>query len=118
MHEVLHVGKAAPQDFTIVTYAWVTLLSLWGGLANYVSKVRSGTSRFNLMEVFGEIIVSGFAGVMTFYICAAAHTPEIITAVAVGISGHMGARIITMFELWVSKKMGLPTKDQEPGSKN
>lgn len=113
MDGLIHTGKASPQDFTFVTYLWVCLLSFWGGLSNYIGKVKTGTSRFNLMEVFGEIIVSGFAGVMTFYICAAADTPEILTAVAVGISGHMGARIITMFELWVSRKMGLPTKDND-----
>jgi len=101
-----------------ITYLWVSILSLWGGCANYVQKLRSGTSRFNLMEIFGELIVSGFAGVLTFFVCAATHTPEVVTAVCVGISGHMGARIITTFEVFVSKKLGLPTKDQEPGSKD
>ena len=116
MHDLVNETKGV-LDFSWFTYAWVALLSFWGGVANYVSKVKTGTSRFNLMEIFGEIIVSGFAGVMTFYICAAFHTPEVLSAVAVGISGHMGARIITQFEVWVSKKMGLPTRDQEPGSK-
>jgi hypothetical protein len=58
-----------PMDFSWVTYAWVSVLSIWGGAANYVNKLKAGKSRFNLLEIVGEIVVSGFAGVMTFYIC-------------------------------------------------
>ena len=97
-----------PLDYEWVTYIWVTVLSFWGGLASYIRKVREGASRFNLMEIFGELVVSGFSGVMTFYVCEATGSPEVLTAVAVGISGHMGARIITMIENWVTNKIGLP----------
>lgn len=117
MHDFMGVEKA-PQDFGYVTYLWVVLLSLWGGITSYVSKMKSGVSRFNLMEIFGEMIVSGFAGVMTFYVCVAAHTPEVVTAVAVGISGHMGARAIYGLEMWVAKRFGLPTKDVERNPKD
>ena len=105
------IERTGVMDFEFVTYLWVALLSFWGGIANYVSKVKSGTSRFNIMEIVGEIIVSGFAGIMTFYLCAASGTPELITAFAVGLSGHMGARVITQFEIFVSHKLGLPKKD-------
>jgi hypothetical protein len=108
MHDMLNgMSKQGPLDFSWFTYAWVALLSFWGGIANYVSKVKRGDSRFNLLEIFGEMIVSGFAGVMTFYICTASHTPEVVTAVAVGISGHMGARIITQIEQWITRRFGL-----------
>lgn len=96
-----------PMDFSWVTYAWVSVLSIWGGAANYVRKVKQGESRFNLLEIVGEIVVSGFAGVMTFYICEAVGTPQVVTAVSVGIAGHMGARIIAQLERWVSRKIGL-----------
>jgi len=110
MHEILDVNKA-PQDFGYVTYLWVLLLSIWGGVANYIGKLKDGTSRFSLMEIFGEVVVSGFAGLMTYYICYAVHTPEVISAVAVGVSGHMGARIITQFEQIIARKFNLPTRD-------
>ena len=110
MHDTITTMKQGPLDFGWFTYAWVALLSFWGGCANYVAKVRKGESRFNLLEIFGEMIVSGFAGVMTFYICAASHTPEVVTAVAVGISGHMGARVITQIERWITNKFGFAHK--------
>lgn len=115
MHEIVgdtvNTMKGGPLDFSWVTYAWVGVLSVWGGIANYVAKLRRGDSRFNLLEIFGEMIVSGFAGVMTFYICAASHTPEVVTAVAVGISGHMGARVITQIEIWISDRFGFRRGD-------
>lgn len=110
MHEVFDVHKA-PEDFTFVTYLWVALLSIWGGVANYVGKLKRGDSRFNILEIFGEMLVSGFAGLMTFYVCYAVHTPEVVTAVAVGISGHMGARIITQLEGYIAKKFNLPRNE-------
>lgn len=119
MHDMLGGMKQGPLDFSWFTYAWVGILSFWGGIANYISKVRKGDSRFNLLEIFGEMIVSGFAGVMTFYVCSASGTPEVITAVAVGISGHMGARIITQIETWITNRFGLhqncdvPKKDKD-----
>lgn len=102
-----HIDKA-PHDFSYITYLWVVILSVWGGIANYVGKVKKGHSKFNILEIFGEMLVSGFAGLMTFYICYAVDTPEVVTAVAVGISGHMGARIITQLEKWVASKFNLP----------
>lgn len=111
MSNLSNAVDKAPQDFTYVTYLWVLLLSVWGGIANYVGKVKKGISRFSLMEIVGEVVVSGFAGLMTYYICYAANTPEVVSAVAVGISGHMGARIITQFEQMVARKFNLPQRD-------
>lgn len=120
----MHTGlkdaiEVAPQHIPYATYVWVLVLSIWGGIASYIQKMKSGVSRFNLMEIFGEIVIAGFAGVMTYYVCAFAHTPEVLSAVAVGISGHMGTRAISVLEIWIGKKLGLPHKDNpNPKSKD
>ena len=95
-------------DYSIFTYAWVLLLSTWGGVASFINKVRTGVVRpFNVAELVGEIAVSGFVGVLTFWLCQAAGFGELETAVCVGVSSHMGTRGLFRLEQFVSKKFGL-----------
>lgn|SRR5574343_157871 len=95
--------------FQILTYAWVIGLSTWGGLVNYISKIKSGQiARFNLTELIGDICISGFTGLLTFWLCQTANFDELLTAVFVGISGHMGARMIGKFEKLMSRKFDIP----------
>lgn len=95
--------------YALLTYAWVLTLSTWGGLVNYLSKVRAGAiARFNITELIGDMFVSGFTGLLTFWMCEAAGFNELTTAVCVGISGHMGARMIGKLENVMSRKFDIP----------
>lgn len=95
--------------YALLTYAWVLALSTWGGLVNYLSKVRAGAiARFNITELIGDMFISGFTGVLTFWMCEAAGFNELTTAVCVGISGHMGARMIGKLENVMSRKFDIP----------
>lgn len=97
MHEVLSSSFAA--------YGWVMGLSIWGGIAGYVGKIKSGNMRFSFSELVGEISISGFVGVVTYLICQSAQIDELLTAAMVAISGHMGSRAIMMMEKAVQKKV-------------
>lgn len=88
-----------PTSYTTLTYLWVFGLSAWGGLVSYSRKVKMGvTARFSLTELIGEIVTSAFAGVLTFWLCEAAGISPLLTAAFVGISGHMGSRLIFSLE--------------------
>lgn len=92
-------------DSSWVTWVWVTLLSTWGGVVSYIRKVREGVSRFNLQEMIGELVTSGFSGWMTYYLCDYFNTPDSLTAVFVGISGHMGTRAVYQLEQMLTKRI-------------
>lgn len=95
--------------YALLTYAWVLALSTWGGLVNYLSKIRAGhIARFNITELIGDMFVSGFTGLLTFWMCEAAGFNQLTTAVCVGISGHMGARMIGKLENVMSRKFDIP----------
>ncbi len=88
-----------PSSYSLLTYLWVLALSSWGGLVSFFRKVREGVAdRYNFMELIGELVTSGFAGVITFYLCEAGAISQLWTAVFVGISGHMGTRAIFHLE--------------------
>jgi hypothetical protein len=96
-----------PAAYSIVTYAWVLFLSIWGGAVSFIRRVKAGDSRpHNLVEFIGEIVTSAFAGVITFYLCEAAGISGLVTAVLVATTGHMGTRAIYQIERLVEKRLG------------
>lgn len=96
-----------PTTYGLITYAWVALLSAWGGAVSWIRKRKAGNTRpFNFMELVGELMTSAFAGVLTFWLCELSNTPPLLTAALVGISGHMGSRAIFQFEQWVEARFG------------
>jgi len=97
-----------PSNYSILTYAWVLILSVWGGITHYIKKFKTGTlQRFSISELVGDIFISGFIGVMTFYLCEYAHFDKMLTAFLVGISSHMGTRGLMMLEEITAKKFGV-----------
>lgn len=95
-----------PANYSLITYVWVLLLSIWGGVVNFIQKVRRGEShRWSITELIGEIVIAGFAGIITFYLCEASGIDKLITAAMVGISGHMGSRAIFMMEKHLRRRM-------------
>lgn len=96
-----------PTSYSLITYFWVALLSVVGGFVNFYHKVQRGlASPFSFTELIGELMTSGFAGVLTFWLCEWSQINPLLTAVFVGISGHMGARAIFQLERWAEKRFG------------
>lgn len=102
-------------DYGALTYTWVLLLSAWGGAVSFINKVRSGAVRpFNVVELVGELVVSGFVGVLTFWICESAGFNQLVSAVCIGITSHMGTRALFRLEQWVTRKLGMPDTPPAP----
>jgi len=103
-----------PTTYSLLTYLWVFGLSSWGGFVSFMRKRRDGIARpFNFAEFFGDIAASALAGVITFYLCEAADTPQLMAAALVAISGHMGGRALFLFEKWMERRYPIPTEKTE-----
>ncbi len=103
-----------PGNYPFITYLWVLALSIWGGVVNNIRKIKEGTlKRFSLAELIGDIAISGFIGVMTFYLCEYAGFDELLTAFLVGITSHMGTKGLSVLEDLAIKKLGLGMEDKE-----
>ncbi len=88
-----------PGAIGILTYAWVLGLAMLGGFANFIGKLRRGKVRaFNVTELIGDLVISAFAGIITFYLCTYAELDPLLTAALVGMCGHMGSRLIVLME--------------------
>ncbi len=96
-----------PMSYEVIAYFWVLILSFWGGIVSYIQKKKAGViKRYSLVELIGELVISGFCGVITFYLCEASMLDGTLTAAMVGISGHMGSRGIFMLERYIQKRIG------------
>lgn len=82
----------------IVTLPYILLLSLLGGLAGFIMRLNEATERQPLkvlfLKLFGELFLSGFAGLVTFLLCREWGLSDNYVAVAVAISGHLGGNAI------------------------
>ncbi|WP_201353804.1 phage holin family protein [Hydrogenimonas urashimensis] len=103
----------SPENVPFVTYLWVLALSLWGGIASNIRKVRNGTVRFSISELVGDVVISGFIGLLTYFICEYYEVATMLTAVFVGISGHMGTKAIFAMETFITKRLRLETEERE-----
>lgn len=107
--EIRQAAEAAkdPASYSLVTYAWVFVLSAWGGTVRFIRKVKAGemSPKQALKFLIGEVLTSAFAGVLTFYLAQATGVSGLWTAVLVGIAGHMGGRSLerleTMYKRWI-----------------
>jgi len=107
-----------PSSYPIITYIWVIVLAIWGGVTNNIRKLRDGSiKRFSVAELIGDIAISGFIGVITFYLCEYAELSELLTAALVGVSAHMGTKGLTLLENAAGKRLeniiGGPTSDEK-----
>lgn len=100
-----------PTTFTALTYLWVFLLAISGGVVRFIRRLGRTDKKLTPFDIciklFGELIISGFAGVLTFYLCEFYEINALLTAVLVGISGHLGGSAIDkigkIFEILTTK---------------
>jgi cytochrome bd-type quinol oxidase subunit 2 len=105
------IAKAVAENgpFTLQNL-WPTILmagvAMLGGYVNFRQKMKAGKVRgWNFAELIGEMVVSAFVGILTFWVCRGFEVNEYLTAAAVAITGHLGARAIFMVEQAVEKKV-------------
>ena len=89
----------------LVPTLWMIGVGALSGIVSFYQKVKEGKARaLNITELVGEMLVSAFVGLITFWICRNFGVNEYLTAAGVAISGHMGARAIFIMEQWIEKK--------------
>lgn len=88
-----------PSSYALVTYLWVVLVSLWGGSASYIRRVRSmDVPRYSIVEFIGEVVIAAGVGIMTFFLCEWANVDQMLSAVFIAITAHMGSRALLIAE--------------------
>lgn len=94
-----------PTNWTAATWILASGMAFGGGFINWYSKVRSGHTRvFNIAELIGEMLISGVVGLGSYMAGDGLGLPPSLCAVAAGIGGHMGTRLVFLAEELARKK--------------
>lgn len=94
----------APLSYSLREYGVILGISLLGGFARWYMAVRRGDANMlSFTALVGELAVSAFAGLITFWACESFHMSPLITAAAAGLAGHAGGSGIAWMER-VAKK--------------
>lgn len=86
------------------------LLSAWGGITQYATKVRAGEP-WSWANLGLDLIVSSFAGLLAFFVCNSLDITGYWMAFTVAVSAHEGTRAIG---IWLNlrnriiEKQGMP----------
>ena len=84
---------------TAAQYFWLICVAGIGGLANYITKLRQNKQKtFSIVELAGELLVSGFVGLITALVCIDRGFSLELTYAAAGIAGHLGTRGLYLLE--------------------
>lgn len=99
----------APGDLVeLLPWAWVAFVSLLGGIASFLQKMKTGHVRaWNFTEFVGEITAAGLTGIITANLCDAAATSPAMKYALVGIASHMGSRALFKLEALFTAKFNL-----------
>lgn len=102
-----------------IILSWVLLIgiSFWGGVASFIRKMKDGHARaFNITELLGELVVSGFTGVLTANLCDSMGWSTSWKYFLVGIASHMGSRALFKLEGVLNSKLNLPPDQPAPAT--
>lgn len=94
-----------PTNWTAATWLLASGMAFGGGFINWYSKVRAGHTRvFNVAELVGEMLISGVVGLGSYMASDGLGLPPSLSAVAAGIGGHMGTRLVFLAEELAKRK--------------
>ncbi len=111
----LKMPHKSPETYGFLTYIWVIFLSVWGGMASHLYHFKMTGSSFSLSAFFIDLLISGFVGLITFFLCESSGFDSLLTAVLVGVSAHMGTRAIFLFQGFFVKTFSLTDDKHQKG---
>jgi hypothetical protein len=101
------------QDPGWVAYMLILLMAAWGGLINYLSRIRKAAIPFDIGELILEMFISAFAGIVIGLIAIAFNLNLYLVLAMVGIGGHAGGRTVFLLDRWWNRKLTSISK-QDP----
>lgn len=109
-----------PMTYELLTYVWVTVVSLWGGAASFIRRVRKmDQPRYSAVEFIGEIVISIGVGLITFFLCEWANMDRMLSAAFIAVASHMGSRALLVgeqvLERWVKHRLGVSDEPKQNG---
>lgn len=93
-------------DLNWFAIVMMVILSAWGGLVNYLGRLKSGlVKEFNLIELVGEFAISSFAGLTVGLIALSFDVHPLMTMALAGVAGHAGGRTVYFLDRLFQRRL-------------
>lgn len=86
-----------PNIEFILTWGLIGFFSLWGGFTRYLIDFRENRESWNWTRALGQIIISGFTGVLGGLMSFESGGSHNVTFIMAGLSGAMGNIALRFF---------------------
>jgi hypothetical protein len=84
-----------PVTWSLATWGLMIFISFLGGVTSWYRRVKNGHARaFNIVELIGEMAISGLMGFTGFVVADWYFDSHSIAAAAAGMSAHFATRIL------------------------
>lgn len=109
------------QEYGLLSYGWLLILSIWAGTAKYLDSLDGGKP--TLMGWLSETCISGFVGVLAAMTCQYYQVDFLLTSAITGICAHNGAKSLSLIGHIIKKNSPLsnlfnqPTAQTKPSKK-
>lgn len=97
-----------PASVSIATYMLLVVVSILGGVVRVIREVNLGEKTVKqVVAVFlGEMIISLFVGMTTFFLCQDAGFSMWKTAALVCVGSFLGGKVLVVFEAIYKARLG------------
>ena len=98
------------QEYGLLGYGWLFLISIWAGTAKYLSSLDG--KKPTLMGWIIETCISGFVGMITAMTCQYYQLDFLLTSAITGIAAHNGARSLYLLSNFLKRHHGNDLDDK------
>lgn len=97
-----------PASVSIATYVLLVVVSIFGGIVRVIREVKlSDKTVKQVVALFlGEMIISLFVGMITFFLCMDAGFSLWKTAALASFGAFMGGKVLVILEVLYKAKIG------------
>lgn len=84
-------------EFDVFEWLFLLFLAIWGGFVRYLIQVKNNQADLGWLNGLGQIIVSGFTGLLGGFLSLEIGLSHYMTFFAAGMSGAMGSVALSYF---------------------
>lgn len=99
------------QEYGILGYAWILMISFWAGTAKYLTSLNGEKPTF--LGWLTETCVSGFVGIIAAMTCQYYQLDFLLTSAITGICAHNGTRSLYLIGQILKKNTPILNQIQE-----
>jgi hypothetical protein len=112
-------GMRNPLQISLSEYGLMLSVAILGGLVGWIRKVKSGDlPPWSLAQLIGEMVISAFGGLLTFWACTAIGLQLVVIAPLAGMAGLAGSKGLALAERYAQKfaerRLGLDSERGAP----